>query len=86
MLNLQTIARALGGDVTGGQVLAPGPGHSPKDRSLSVKLTGNGDEFIVFSHAGDDPIKCKDYVRAKLGLEPFKAKSNGGSTYTKPSC
>ena len=36
--SLQTVAKALGGEISGGQVLAPGPGHSPKDRSLSVKL------------------------------------------------
>ena len=35
--DLQFIARALGGKVNGAEVLAPGPNHSPKDRSLSVK-------------------------------------------------
>jgi multidrug efflux pump subunit AcrB len=35
---LQSWARALGGEVCGGQVLAPGPGHLAKDRSLCVKL------------------------------------------------
>jgi hypothetical protein len=69
MLTLQQIARALGGEVVGGQVKVPGPGHSPKDRSLSVKpVVSAPDGFVVHSFAGDDPIACKDYVRAKLGL------------------
>ena len=73
--NLQSIARALGGEVRGGQVLAPGPGHSAKDRSLSVKLDpGAPDGFIVNSFANDDPIQCKDYVREKSGLDPFNCK------------
>jgi hypothetical protein len=38
------------------RVLAPGPQHSPKDRSLCVSLapaTPSG--FLVHSFAGDDP-------------------------------
>jgi putative DNA primase/helicase len=72
--SLEQIALALGGEVSGGQVLAPGPNHSPVDRSLSVKIEPNApDGFLVntFS-AADDPIRCKDYVRAKLGLLPFR--------------
>jgi hypothetical protein len=76
-VDLQRLARALDGEVSGGQVLAPGPGHSQKDRSLSVKLSADApDGFIVNSFAGDDPIVCKDYVRNKAGLESFKP--NGG--------
>src|SRR5262249_38669343 len=60
---------ALGGEVSGRQVKVPGPGHSPTDRSLSVKLVASApDGFVVHSFAGDDPIACKDYLRAKLGL------------------
>jgi AAA domain/Toprim-like len=71
--DLQSLARALGGVVSGGQVLAPGPGHSAEDRSLSVKLdTGAPDGFIVNSFAKDNPIECKDYVRAKTGITSFK--------------
>src|SRR6202021_1704020 len=51
----QKIARLLDGDVSGSQVVAPGPGHSRKDRSLSVRLSPSApDGFIVFSHADDD--------------------------------
>ena len=48
MPSLQAIARALGGDISNGEVLAPGPGHSAKDRTLSVKVDANApDGFIV---------------------------------------
>lgn len=75
--DLQTLARALGGELSGGQVLCPGPGHSATDRSLRVKLDdGAPDGFVTHSFAGDDPIVCRDHVRKCLGLEPFKP--NGG--------
>lgn len=69
MMDLRMIASALGGEISGRQLLCPGPGHSARDRSLSIKIEPNApDGFIVFSHAGDDPIACKDYVRQRLGL------------------
>src|SRR5262245_61227123 len=72
-LNAQQIARALCGEVSGNEVRCPGPGHSPKDRSLSIKIDANAPGgFLVHSHAGDDGIKCKDYVRERLGLGSFK--------------
>jgi hypothetical protein len=56
MLTLQQIARAMGGDLCGGQVKAPGPGHSRRDRSLSIKLDASApDGFLVHSFSGDDP-------------------------------
>jgi hypothetical protein len=71
---LRAIAFALGGDISGrSTVIAPGPGHSRKDRSLSVKLSASSpDGFICFSHAGDDWRQCRDYVRGKLGLAAFQ--------------
>ena len=78
LTNLQALAKALGGEVSGSQVLAPGPGHSVVDRSLSVKLdSGAPDGFVTHSFAGDDPIACRDHVRAKAGLEPFKPNGAG---------
>ena len=66
---LRVWAAALGGYVSGSSVSAPGPGHSAHDRSLSVTLDANApDGFLVHSFAGDDPLACKDHVRAKLGL------------------
>ncbi len=62
------LARALGGEIIGGQVLAPGPGHSPRDRSLAIRPSAQSPfGFIAHSHAGDDWRACRDYVLAKLG-------------------
>ena len=69
MFDLKVLARLLDGDVSGSQVVAPGPGHSRKDRSLSVRLSPSApDGFIVFSHAGDDWRESRDYVRERMGL------------------
>jgi hypothetical protein len=78
---LQSWARALGGDVCGTQVLCPGPGHSAEDRSLSVKVGKDG-QPIVHSFCGDDWQSCRDYVRRRLGMEPFTSGSrNPVTTY-----
>jgi RecA-family ATPase len=75
---LQQLARLLGGTVSNVQVLAPGPGHSAADRSLSVKLDKDvPDGFLVHSFANDDPIQCRDYVREKAGLPAWKPDGNG---------
>jgi hypothetical protein len=72
-LDLRAIARALGGEVSGRQVLAPGPGHSARDRSLSIKIEPSAAcGFLVHSFSGDDPIICKDYVRERLGLPEWE--------------
>lgn len=69
-MSIINAANALGGEVTGrNSILCPGPGHSPRDRSLSVTFAG--DDFTVFSHAGDDWRECKDHVRERLGLGDF---------------
>ena len=68
MIDLWSLQRALGGEISGGQVLSPGPGHSPRDRSLAVRPSPDGEGFIVHSHCGDDWQTCKDYVRERLGL------------------
>ena len=68
-LSLRAIARALGGEVSGGQAVVPGPGHSRRDRSLSIRLSASAPEgFLAFSHAGDDWRACRDYVGERLGL------------------
>jgi putative DNA primase/helicase len=67
--DLRSVAHALGGEVCGAQVLAPGPGHSAKDRSLSVCLSATApDGFLTFSHSGDDFATCQDFARKRLGL------------------
>ena len=81
-MSLKSIAAALGGkvlrDAKGPYVLAPGPGHSPKDGSLSVRQTSSApDGFLTHSFAGDDPLLCRDYVRERCGAEPFKPNGKG---------
>jgi Toprim domain len=72
-VDIRMVARALEGEVTDRQVLAPGPGHSRHDRSLSVRISpGAPGGFIVHSFCGDDPIACRDYVREKLGLPKWE--------------
>jgi hypothetical protein len=79
-MDLETLQRALGGDISNGQLLCPGPGHSPADRSLSIKLDSNmPDGFVVHSFAGDDPINCKVYIREKAGLPAFVPKAKKGN-------
>jgi putative DNA primase/helicase len=66
--DVRAAARALGGDTVGrDQVLCPGPGHSPRDRSLAVRFVADG--FIVHSHANDDWQTCRDHVSARLGWD-----------------
>lgn len=62
-------AHRLGGEVSGGQVLAPGPGHSASDRSLAVRFDHRAPEgFVAFSHAGDPFEVCRDHVKQLLGI------------------
>lgn len=70
MMGLHDLARALGGVVTGQQVLAPGPGHSAQDQSLSVRLSSEDpDGFVVYSHARDPWQACRAHVLAKTGRQ-----------------
>ncbi len=67
-LSLPEIARALGGQIRGNRVVAPGPGHSRRDRSLSIRLADATDGFVVKSFAGDPWEVCRDYVAAQLAF------------------
>ena len=78
-LTLAQLASATGGEVSAGQVLAPGPGHKPHDRSLSIKPSVLApDGFIVYSHAGDDVNQCRDHVRERLGLPTWRPRNGKG--------
>jgi len=71
--DLRSLARDLGGEVSGGQVLAPGPNHGGADRSLAVRLDPGAPEgFVVHSFAGDDPLACRDHVRSRGGLPEWR--------------
>jgi putative DNA primase/helicase len=74
MHHLHAVAHVLGGAIVGqDSVLAPGPGHSPKDRSLSIKLDPVAtDGFVIHSFAGDSALACRDYVRSILGLRSWR--------------
>lgn len=76
-LSPRQIAQILGGDVQANGAIVPAPGHSPKDRSLSISLSPTArDGFVVYCHSpGADPLACKDYVRQKLGLGPWRPSS-----------
>src|SRR4029077_12022670 len=72
--DLQHIAHALGGEVSGRQVLAPGPGHSSHDRSLAVRLAPNApDGLLIYSHSGDDWRTCRDHVLSRLSITLSRA-------------
>jgi hypothetical protein len=71
LIDLRRIAAALGGEVSGNQtIVAPGPNHSPGDRSLTVWLdpTALGG-FRVHSFAGDPWQACRDHVADRIGLD-----------------
>ncbi|MEJ1161776.1 DUF7146 domain-containing protein [Prosthecomicrobium sp. N25] len=69
VLDPRAVADRLGGEVQGRRVLAPGPGHHPADRSLSILIDPNAPGgFVVHSFAGDDPLVCRDHVKAMLGV------------------
>jgi hypothetical protein len=70
-IDLQEAARLLHGEVRGNQILAPGPGHSHKDRSLAVKFDPAAPGgMLIHSFAGDPYPACRDHVASKLGLPP----------------
>lgn len=69
---LQAIAHALGGRVSGNQVLAPTPGHSRHDRGTAIRLAANApDGVLVACYNGGtaDALAVKDALRA-AGLLP----------------
>ncbi|MGN7294708.1 AAA family ATPase [Rhizobium sp. SAFR-030] len=68
-LNPQSIAAALGGKATGNRISAPAPGHSKRDRSLSVLIDPSAPEgFVVYPWAGEEVNVARDYVRRTAGL------------------
>ena len=85
---LKQCAQLLGGDVCGNGVVAPGPGHSPRDRSLMVTPDKNApDGFLAHSYAGDDWRDCRDHVKDLLGMgsNGFKPKARHPQQPIKPA-
>jgi len=64
--DLRDVVREHGGELYAGgrAAVIPGPGHSPRDRSLSLRIAEDG-HIIFFSHAGDSARDCMTY----LGIE-----------------
>ena len=70
-VDLNAVARALGGEVNGEQVLAPSPGYPLADRSLSVTLDPNAPNGFVAHSSADDAFispftDCQVYVGDRL--------------------
>ena len=89
-MSLEQIAARMGGAVKNGPegrfALVPGPGHTRKDRSLSISLDPSApDGFLVNSFAGDDPILCRDYFRREMGAPAFKPNGKGKRATAAPA-
>lgn len=80
MTDLRGVAQALGGVVCGRNVLAPGPGHSPHDRSLCVTL--DGDKIVVHSFANDDWLECRKHVEGLLGRRSAPTTSERSKSFS----
>jgi putative DNA primase/helicase len=70
-MNARQIVKATGGDWHGEYGLAPGPGHSKRDRSMKV-WDGPDGEPRFHSFTGDDWRAIKDDLRAKGMLSEFR--------------
>ena len=67
MLTLATIARVLGGQVSGNELLCPTPGHSSRDRGTAIRLApGAPDGVLVtcFNGGQAEALAVKDTLRA----------------------
>lgn len=72
MTDLRDILVRTGGDVyeNGRRALIPGPGHSPRDRSLSLEQQADG-RIVYFAHCGHGHGHAE--IMGYLGLEGFQA-------------
>ena len=61
-LSLEDLRALFGGEtsLSGLELRCPGPGHSSVDRSMSIRITDDGD-LLVNSFA-NDPKECRDHV------------------------
>ena len=70
--DLKTIVRRIGaGDIYNGGRAAtvPGPGHSSRDRSLSLRVSDDGARVLWYSHANDDAAKPLQETVARWGSD-----------------
>ena len=73
MYSAKALTKALGGDWHGTYGMAPGPGHSHKDRSLKVYDGPSGEPYF-YSFAGDDWRPIKDDLRSRGILPEWEGK------------
>ncbi len=74
MLDLRSIAQALGGEVSGREVLCPTPGHSRRDRGTAIRIApGAPDNLLVtcFNGGLTEVLAVKDALRAAGILPAF---------------
>ena len=74
MLDLRSIAHALGGTISGKEVLAPTPGHSSRDKGTAVRIApGAPDGILVtcFNGGQAEALAVKDMLRAAGILPAF---------------
>lgn len=69
---LQALVERCGGEMHGNYALLPGPGHSRRDRSLSVTIGREG-RVVFHSFAGDAFDAVRDYlgIEARPGAVPY---------------
>lgn len=62
--DLREIVARLGGDLSAGgrQANVPGPGHSKRDRSLSLRVSDDGTRILFNSFAGDSAREVFAYI------------------------
>jgi putative DNA primase/helicase len=86
-IDARYLAAKLKGECRGDRISCPGPGHSARDRSLSVLLVPDApDGFIVHSFAGDDPMVCREHVAAALGRAPAAIREGRGPLPPATAC
>lgn len=87
-MDLVAMARILRGEVCGGEILCPGPGHSSKDRSLAVRFLADiRGGFVVYSFAGDDPQACRQHISTALGFQDnYKIRTVESTRLGRASC
>lgn len=69
----QEIVRSLNGDWHGSYGLAPGPGHSTKDRSMLILDRDDGRGVVVESYASDGWQSCRNYLVERGLLDETQA-------------
>ncbi|MDA0892796.1 MAG: AAA family ATPase [Proteobacteria bacterium] len=71
MIDLHSIKRRYGGDISGNTVKIPTPGHSRRDRGTSITLAPDApDRCLVHCFNDYDPLAIKDMLRRDGFLPP----------------